>query len=111
MQRWQFFRDSLGGLALVGALMLASPGVQVAHADSARDPAGVVCSTAKLRQELDPSLESFLSTIRRQANSRLTSEERDPKGWVVLNNRGYNYSPAIDLPQEGSASPPASHAN
>ena len=111
MQRWRFFCDSLGGLALAGALALASPGVQVAHADSAPSPAGPVCSTAKLQPEPDPSLESFLSNLRHQAASRLTSEERDPKGWVVLNNRGYNYAPTIDLPRDGSVSPPASMAD
>ena len=111
MQRWRLIGDLLGGLALAGALVLASPGVHVAHAGSATDAAGPVCSTAKLRQEPDRSLEAFLATIRHQAASKLTSEERDPNGWVVLNNRGYNYVPAIDSPQEASASPPARAAN
>jgi len=90
--------------------MLASPGVQVAHAGSASDPAGAVCSAAKPQQELDPSVESFLATIRHQARPRLTSEVRGPKDGVVLNNRGYNYAPRIALPRGGSASPPASPA-
>jgi len=110
MQRRRFFSDSLGGLALLGALVLAPPGVRVARADSAPDPAGAVCSAVKLQQEPDPAIESFLSKIRHQATSRLTSEERDPSGWVVLNNRGYNYAPTTDSPQQGSASPPASRA-
>ena len=111
MQRWRFFRDSLGVLALIGALVLASPGVQVAHAESSPDPAEAVCSTAKFQQELDPSLESFLSSIRKQDAERFISEKRDPNGWVVLNNRGYNYAPATALPHEGSASPPAARAD
>ena len=111
MQRWRFLGNSLGCLALVGILLLVSPGAQVARADSAPVPAGAVCSSAKLHQEPDPSLESYLSKLRHQAAPRLTSEERDPNGWVVLNNRGYNYVPVIDLPPEGSASAPASLAD
>ena len=108
MKRWRrFLGDSLGGLTLVGALLLATPGVQVARADSAAEQSGPVCSSATVRRDQDPSLETFLTQIRQQAAARLTSEERDPDGWVVLNNRGYNYSPTQLPPPENYQSPPA----
>ena len=111
MKRWRrFLGDSLGGLTLVGALLLATPGVQLARADSAAEQSGPVCSSATVRRDQDPSLETFLTQIRQQAAARLTSEERDPDGWVVLNNRGYNYTSASESPQEGLAPPPASRA-
>ena len=108
MKRWRrFLGDSLGGLTLVGALLLATPGVQVARADSAAEQSGPVCSSATVRRNQDLSLETFLTQIRQQAAARLTSEERDPDGWVVLNNRGYNYSPTHLPPPENYESPPA----
>ena len=101
MQKRIRWTDFLGSVVLTGALLLASPGVQVARADSTPDRSGPVCSAA-LRQPRDPSLEMFLAGIRRQADARSSSGRADSGGWVVLNNRGHNYTSTRELRPEGS---------
>ncbi len=102
MRRRPRWSDFLGGLTLTGALLLSSPGVQVARADSAAARSGPVCSSAALRPRQNPSLEMFLSGIRQQAVAQRSSERGEPDGWVVLNTRGYNYTAARKPPPKGS---------
>jgi len=109
MQRHRRGSNSLMGLTLFGAILMVTPGNQVARADSERP--GPTCSSAQLQQGQDPSLERFLSGIRRQAEVQRTSQERDPNGWVVLNNRGYNYAPANQPISRGAAPAPAAAPN
>lgn len=110
MQKRTRWTDFLGGLALAGALLLASPpGVQMASADSTTLRSGPVCSSAALSQTQDPSLERFLAEIRQQAVAQSSSGRADSNGWVVLNNRGFNYTSTQEpSPERSRTSPPAS---
>lgn len=81
--------DWWAGLVLAGALILGSSGAQ---ADSAAGDSGPVCSSAQSQEPQDSSLENFLDQVRGQAALRRGSGAPDPDGYVVLNNRGYNYT-------------------
>ena len=112
MQRHPRWRDALGVLTLMGALLLASPGVGVARADSALERSGPICSSAKLRQPQDPSLELFLAQVRQKAVAQRTRSERaDREGGVELNNRGYNYTATFEPPPERSRPPTSTAPN
>ena len=108
MKRWLQGNVAVGFLALVGALVLASPGVEVARADLAQQ--GPACSSGPLGPQAgqDPSLDAFLGQVRLQAAASTARESRTKDGDVVLNNRGYNYSSRLSAPPGESGDPPRS---
>ena len=85
-----------GCLALLGVLMLASPGVRAVRADDAdassapRAEPGQVC-----RPEPAPMAAVDLGALLERARRRALAEaEPGAETPVLLNNRGYNYGPA-----------------
>jgi hypothetical protein len=104
------FRDLatiLGSLALVGTLVLLSPGVRAVRADDASAPAesslaadGPTCEAGTVSggQEIVGALQH----IQRLQLEQMAASPNAPDAggdFVVLNNRGYNYGPAgVALP-------------
>jgi len=81
-----------GCLALLGALVLASPGVRIARANppvTGAPTAGEQCSSREPGR-LDEVVGEFLEELRRE-HAGQGSEQTN--GVVMLNNRGYNYGP------------------
>lgn len=90
---------------LVASLLLASlgVGVGVARAEAGAAGSGPVCSAARPHEQREVALEAFLDGVRRQAVSRRAGGSADRDGWVVLNNRGYNYTSTYRPPAEDAA--------
>ena len=90
----------LGSLALVGTLVLLSPGVRAVRADDGAPPSeislaadGPTCEagTVSGREEV---VEYLRQIQRLQLEQMATSPDAAAGGgFVVLNNRGYNYGP------------------
>ena len=93
-------RNAAGLLALGASIALASPGVDVVRAapgDTARVPAQAApaqCGAARAAATpVDPQVNAFLAELRQQ-QARFPAAGVSDDGFVVLNNRGYNYGPA-----------------
>ena len=91
----------LGLLAVSAALLLASPGVQVAPAladegISTNEP-GPQCS-ANQQPGIDAEIEALLAKLRQEQAARLAADEDGP---IVLNGRGYNYGPPPGIELDG----------
>jgi hypothetical protein len=95
----------LGSLALVGTLVLLSPGVRAVRADAAAPPSesslaadGPTCEAGTVSG--GEEVVEYLQHIQRlQLEQMATSPAAAGGGFVVLNNRGYNYGPAgVALP-------------
>jgi hypothetical protein len=89
----------LGLLAVGSALLLASPGVQVApalaqEAVSTEEP-GPQCS-ADPQPRADAEVQALIAKLRQEQMARIAAGADGP---IVLNGRGYNYgpSPGIEL--------------
>jgi hypothetical protein len=99
----------LGSLALAGTLVLLSPGVRAVRADDASAPTasslaadGPTCEAGTVSGGQE--VEAILQQIQRRQLEQMAASPNAPDaggGFVVLNNRGYNYGPA------GSALPRA----
>ena len=82
-------------LAVFALLVMRAPWASAGGADaSAATPqeAAATCGGAQLENPVEAMdiavAEAMEETRRKQAET-----EADPSGWVVLNNRGYNYGP------------------
>ena len=102
MRRMRDVTTILGGLALAGSLALLSPGVHVVRADDAAAPAesaasadGPTCEAGTVNG--GAQVAEYLQKIQQLQRERTAASPEtaaDAGGFVVLNNRGYNYGPA-----------------
>jgi hypothetical protein len=93
MRPFESAKIILGLLAVVGALLLASPGVQVApalaeEAVSTEEP-GPQCSV-DAQPRADAEVEALIAKLRQEQMARAAEGVDVP---VMLNGRGYNYGP------------------
>ncbi len=96
----------LGSLALVGTLVLLSPGVRAVRADDAAPPSesslaadGPTCEAGTVSGGQETV--EYLQHIQRLQLEQMAKSPDTAAGggFVVLNNRGYNYGPAgVALP-------------
>ena len=96
----------LGSLALVGTLVLLSPGVRAVRADDAAPPPelslaadGPTCEAGTVSGGQE--IVKYLQHIQRLQLEQMAAspDAAAGGGFVVLNNRGYNYGPAgVALP-------------
>ena len=110
MRPFECTKIILGLLAMGAALLLASPGVQVApalaqEAVSTEEP-GPQCS-ADSRPRADAEVEALIARLRQEHMARIAAGADGP---IVLNGRGYNYGPppGIELDRiqaEGAQTP------
>jgi hypothetical protein len=112
------FRDAttiLGSLALVGTLVLLSPGIRAVRADDTSAPAESSPAADGPTREAgavsggQEVVETLQHIQRLQLEQTAAAPPASDAGGdlVVLNNRGYNYVPSnAPLPQ-GTVSPPA----
>lgn len=91
--------NGLGLLALAASFALASPGVNVVHAETiAAQRAPEQCNAALRRQGHDAKTDVFIEQLRvmhgtARANPAIAAVPADGEQFIVLNNRGYNYGP------------------
>jgi hypothetical protein len=90
----------LGSLALVGTLALLSPGVRAVRADASAPPSessldadGPTCEAGAVTG--GEEVVEYLRHLQRLQLEQMASspDVADGAGFVVLNNRGYNYGP------------------
>jgi hypothetical protein len=86
------FASIMGWLCVIATLALLGPGVMTARAEgaSSSSEAGPVCrAPEQVAEETVVSIGSTIEQLRAQEIAR----GGDSDGWVMLNNRGYNYGP------------------
>lgn len=89
------FRNTLGILAVLASLALASPGVRVVKAEpvaASASEAGGQCPAADAGAAARASqVQDFLARVRAEQAQAGQPGESDGPNIIVLNNRGYNY--------------------
>jgi hypothetical protein len=95
-----------GWLALIGLLLLTSPGVHLAHAGD-----GPSCQASGDSKAVEAQLKALQHRIDAEAPAAGrpgSVPTPDADGAIVLNNRGYNYTPPrrdSPRPRNGEALP------
>ena len=98
MRGFDLFKNGVGVIAVVLFLALASPGVQIVPVASAEEPISAAPPAPRCEAGNPVSADKSMAAVVERLRDR-----SDPDGSrskiVMLNNRGYNYSPhdSIDL--------------
>jgi hypothetical protein len=83
----------IGGACLLVALALVAVRAPWAGAEPAASADAPSCGAGS-KGSVDAQVQTLMSETMRDLSQQQAAGAADDSGWVVLNNRGYNYGPA-----------------